>query len=40
MKLMYGEIFRSVIDKINGPTATDSQRYIAILDIAGFGKLI
>lgn len=38
-KTIYSELFRSLINKING-TPIQSQQYIEILDIAGFGMSI
>lgn len=40
MKLIYSELFRFIIDKVNGTSLPESRQYIAILDIAGFGVLL
>lgn len=39
IKLMYDELFQTLISTINGPPI-GSEQCIAILDIAGFGTLI
>lgn len=42
IKLIYCELLRFLVETINGPTnpSNISEQYIAMLDIAGFGRLI